>query len=82
MRYYKEDSGQYKGEISLRHTTKMEVSDKEITISLHNRVYVLLADSLEGACRWAVTLSYSIDRAKSSSGANFDDAALDDLGDD
>jgi hypothetical protein len=61
----------------------MDVLNTEISLTVHNRVYVLLADSLDSARKWSMTLGVSINRAKlSSGGAVFDDANMDDIGDD
>jgi hypothetical protein len=61
----------------------MDVTNNEITLTVQNRVYVLLADSLDGARKWSQTLGVSMNRAKLSfGGTTFDDANMDDIGDD
>lgn len=56
MRYFKEESGQCKGEISISQVLNIEIKERELSLHTKNRLWVLQADSEQEAKLWAAAI--------------------------
>lgn len=56
LRYFKEESGQCKGEISIAQVLNIEVNGREMSLHTKNRLWVLQADSEEEVRLWMAAI--------------------------